>query len=78
MRLLPRPVIIKSMDLLRVREDFVVRVRADDGSTGPAVTNQHAPYLIGMFRQRVAEYFIGKDARPLEWHVDAVDLHGRN
>lgn len=62
-----KPVKIASMELLRNRRDFLVRVRSTDGAEGIAVTNSmHLIHTYPIFLNRVAPFFVGKDARELE------------
>lgn len=60
------PVIIESIDLLRNKNQYYVRVRSTDGAEGISLDNGRAKYLAPIFLQRVAPFFIGKDARQLE------------
>jgi L-alanine-DL-glutamate epimerase-like enolase superfamily enzyme len=62
-----KPVKIASMELLRNRRNFVVRVRSTDGQEGIAVPNaMHMIHLYPIFLNRVVPFFVGKDARQLE------------
>lgn len=64
---LDSPVRIASVELLRNGRTFLVRVRSSDGAEGLAVPNaarQVETYPI--FLNRVAPFFVGKDARELE------------
>lgn len=64
---LDRPVRIAAMDLLRNRRHFVVRVRTADGAEGIGVPNaMHMVHTYPIFLNRVAPFFVGKDARRLE------------
>ena len=64
---LDRPVVIASMELLRNRRNFLVRVRTADGAEGIAVPNgMHMVHTYPIFLNRVAPFFRGKDARQLE------------
>jgi L-alanine-DL-glutamate epimerase-like enolase superfamily enzyme len=64
---LERPVKIASMELLRNRRNFLVRVRSADGAEGVAVPNaMHMIHTYPIFLNRVAPFFVGKDARQLE------------
>ena len=64
---LEQPVKIASMELLRNRRNFLVRVRATDGAEGIAVPNaMHMVHTYPIFLNRVAPFFVGKDARQLE------------
>ena len=60
------PVIIESIDLLRKDRQHYVRVRSKDGVEGISLDNNRARYLAPIFLERVAPFFIGKDARNLE------------
>ena len=61
------PVKIASMELLRHGRNFLVRVRSADGAEGMAVPNcMHLIHTYPIFVNRVAPFFVGKDARRLE------------
>jgi L-alanine-DL-glutamate epimerase-like enolase superfamily enzyme len=62
-----KPVKIASMELLRNGRNFLVRVRAADGAEGLSVPNaMHMVHTYPIFLNRVAPFFVGKDARQLE------------
>jgi L-alanine-DL-glutamate epimerase-like enolase superfamily enzyme len=62
-----KPVKIVAMDLLRNGRNFVVRVRTNDGAEGIGVPNaMHLIHTYPIFVNRVAPFFVGKDARQLE------------
>ncbi len=62
-----KPVKIASMELLRNGRNFLVRVRSTDGAEGIAVPNaMHMIHTYPIFLNRVAPFFVGKDARQLE------------
>jgi len=67
------PAKIASMDLLRNGRNFLVRVRTTDGAEGIAVPNaMHMIHTYPIFLNRVAPFFVGKDARhiePLLWEL---------
>jgi L-alanine-DL-glutamate epimerase-like enolase superfamily enzyme len=64
---LKSPVIIQSMRLLKKNKDYIVHVRSKDGAEGVSLTNPpRAEYLDKIFKQLIAPFFIGKDARNLE------------
>jgi L-alanine-DL-glutamate epimerase-like enolase superfamily enzyme len=64
---LEKPVKIASMELLRNRRNYLVRVRTSDGAEGVSVSNSmHMVHLYPIFLNRVAPFFVGKDARQLE------------
>src|SRR3989442_1012112 len=64
------PVIIDSVRLLKKDSEYIVHVRAKDGAEGVSLTNPpRGEYLDKIFKQLVAPFFIGKDARGLEDHL---------
>ena len=64
---LEKPVTIAAMDLLRNGRNFVVRVRTTEGAEGIGVPNaMHLVHTYPIFINRVARFFVGKDARGLE------------
>lgn len=64
---LDAPIKIASMELLRNGRNFLVRVRGTDGAVGLAVPNaMHLIHTYPIFVNRVAPFFVGKDARQLE------------
>lgn len=63
------PVVIESIDLLRKGNQHYVRVRSKDGVEGISLDNGRAAYVAPIFLQRVAPFFVGKDARELEDHL---------
>src|SRR6516162_2529557 len=64
---LDQPVQIAAMELLRNRRNFLVRVRTTGGAEGLAVPNaMHLIHTYPIFLNRVAPFFVGKDARQLE------------
>src|SRR5262249_51927275 len=61
------PVKIASMELLRNGRNFLVRVRTASGDEGLSVPNaMHLVHTYPIFLNRVAPFFLGKDARRLE------------
>lgn len=71
-------VTIQSIELLRGRSDFFVRVRSQDGAEGVSVTNSRAAYLYPILNKLVIPYFVGKDARDLETHLWEVYRYRSN
>ena len=62
-----RRITIASLELLRNGRNFLVRVRTRDGAEGLAVPNaMHLIHTYPIFVNRVAPFFIGKDALQLE------------
>jgi L-alanine-DL-glutamate epimerase-like enolase superfamily enzyme len=67
------PILIKSMELLRNRSEYLVRVRSSDG--GEAVVVAHSKKMretFPIFLERVAPFFVGKDARHIESLLDKL------
>ncbi len=76
---LEQPVKITSMELLRNGRNFLVRVRASDGAEGIAVPNSmHMVHTYPIFLNRVAPFFVGKDARQLEPLLRELYRHDDN
>ena len=74
-----RPVKIASMELLRNGRNFLVRARATDGAEGVGVPNaMHMVHTYPIFVNRVAPFFVGKDARQLEPLLWELYRHGDN
>lgn len=71
------PVKIASVELLRSGSQYFVRTRSTDGATGFARTKQVEDF-IPILLNRVAPFFIGKDARDLESLVDGVYVASSN
>jgi L-alanine-DL-glutamate epimerase-like enolase superfamily enzyme len=64
---LDAPAIIQSMELLKMGEDYFVRVRSRSGAEGISVCNPpRAEYFDRLFKSNVVPAFIGKDARDLD------------
>jgi L-alanine-DL-glutamate epimerase-like enolase superfamily enzyme len=72
------PLVIESIELLRRKNEYFVRVRSKDGAEGVAVLDSRAGYLYPIFNNLVAPYFIGKDARDLETHLWEVYRYQSN
>jgi L-alanine-DL-glutamate epimerase-like enolase superfamily enzyme len=77
--LVKEPVKVATIELLRNGKHFLVRARSSDGAEGIAVAN--GARLIDtypIFLNRVAPYFIGKDARNLDDLIAGVFVHQSN
>lgn len=78
-KLFKDPLIIKEVDLLQYRDNFICRVRTQDGAEGISVSNNlRMVYLYPIFIKQVAPFFIGKDARDLELLLEGVYLYKSN
>jgi len=77
--LVKQPVKIASIELLKNNDQFLVRVRSTDGAEGISVAHTSVvtstyPILLN----KVFPYFIGRDARQLESHLEGVYLKDSN
>jgi len=68
--LFPDPVMIDSIDLIKIGGEFVVRARDPNGAEGYAVTNWGIAQFYPIFVSHVAPFFVGKDARNLDQIID--------
>jgi len=77
--LFPDPVIIESVELLRLQHQWLCRVRSKDGHEGISVSNaEQMASLYPIFVWRIAPFFVGKDARDIESLIPAVTVHDSN
>ncbi len=72
------PVKLRKIELVASGAKILVRAVSVDGDAGYAVPNQHAIAMQSLFKERVAPYFAGKDARDIEASIDGVYLHESN
>lgn len=73
------PVMIESLELLRYQENFLCRVRSRDGAEGLSVSNNmQMVALYPIFTRRLQPFFIGKDARDLEYLLEEVYVYQSN
>ena len=73
------PVIIETLEMLRLEDSFICRVRSKDGAVGISVANnsqQRSLYPIQV--NRLQPFFIGKDARDLEMLLEEVYVYQSN
>lgn len=74
-----KPVIIESLELLRLKNSFLCRVRSKDGAVGLSVANnEQMKSLYPVFVNRLKPFFIGKDARNLETLLGEVYVYQSN
>jgi L-alanine-DL-glutamate epimerase-like enolase superfamily enzyme len=76
--LFARPVIIKSVELLRYKGNFLCRVRSSDGAEGISVGHGGMSYLYPIFVNTLKPFFIGKDARELDLLLEKVYIYNLN
>jgi len=73
------PVIIEQVELLHYHHSFICRVRSKDGAEGISVSNNiRMIFLYPIFLQRVAPFFVGKDALDLDKLIDGVYRYRSN
>jgi L-alanine-DL-glutamate epimerase-like enolase superfamily enzyme len=73
------PVIIEVLELLRLNNSFLCRVRSKDGAVGISVANdEQMRSLYPVFVSRLQPFFIGKDARNLESLIEEVYVYQSN
>jgi L-alanine-DL-glutamate epimerase-like enolase superfamily enzyme len=77
--LFPEPVIIDSLELLRLEDNFLCRVRSKTGAEGISVgNNMQMVSLYPIFTRRLQPFFPGKDARNLEQLLEEVYVYQSN
>jgi L-alanine-DL-glutamate epimerase-like enolase superfamily enzyme len=77
--LFPDPVTIASVELLRHKNSFLCRVRSTDGAVGISVGNAaQLAVFYPVFLERMAPFFLGKDARNLETLLEEVTVFKSN
>jgi L-alanine-DL-glutamate epimerase-like enolase superfamily enzyme len=77
--LFPKPAVIASVELLRSKDSFLCRVRSKDGAEGLSIGNAaQLAVLYPIFVDRIAPFFIGKDARDLEALLEEVTVFKSN
>jgi L-alanine-DL-glutamate epimerase-like enolase superfamily enzyme len=73
------PVIIESIELLHYEKEYLCRIRSKDGHEGISVSNaQQMEVLHPIFVKRIAPFFIGKDARDLEFLIPEATIYENN
>ena len=77
--LFPDPVIIDTLELLRLNNTFLCRVRSKDGVEGISVANNdQMKSLWPVFMNRLQPFFKGKDARNFEMLLEEVYVYQSN
>ncbi|HOL70883.1 MAG TPA: mandelate racemase/muconate lactonizing enzyme family protein [Bryobacteraceae bacterium] len=72
------PVIIETVELLRMRNSFLCRVRSRDGAEGMSVGHSGMSTLFPIFLRNVQPFFVGKDARELDLILDKIYIYSFN
>ena len=78
-QLFTSPVIIETLELLRLGGSFLCRVRSKDGAEGISVSNNAQELSLYPIQvNRLQPFFIGKDARNLDELLEEVYVYGSN
>ena len=77
-QLFPHPVIIESVELLRMGNSFLCRVRSRDGAEGMSVAHSGMNTLFPIFLHNLQPFFPGKDARELDLILEKVYIYRFN
>ncbi len=77
-QLFAEPVIIETVELLRLDNRFLCRVRSGDGAEGISVAHSGMRRLFPIFLHNLQPFFIGKDARELDLILEKVYVFGFN
>ena len=72
------PIVLESVDLLRLKNSFLCRVRSRDGAEGISVAHSGMSTLFPIFLKNLQPFFIGKDARELDLILEKVYIYGFN
>ena len=73
------PVVIETLELLRYNNNFICKVRSNDGAEGISVgNNAQLISLYPIFVKRLQPFFIGKDATKLEQLFEEVYVYQSN
>jgi len=74
----PAPVIIETLELLRLDNNFLCRVRSRDGAEGISVGHTGLRTLFPVFLHNLQPFFLGKDARELDLILEKVYIYNFN
>jgi L-alanine-DL-glutamate epimerase-like enolase superfamily enzyme len=72
------PVIIERLELLRLGNNFLCRVRSKDGAEGISVAHSTMSRLYPIYLHNLQPFFLGKDARELDLILEKVFIYGFN
>ncbi|MBN2349511.1 MAG: mandelate racemase/muconate lactonizing enzyme family protein [Bacteroidales bacterium] len=75
---LTQPVIIESMELLKLGDTYFVKTRSKDGIEGISVTNKKIDVLYPILLKLIIPFFIGKDARQIETLLEELYVYKSN
>src|SRR5690606_9287352 len=77
-RLFKTPIVIDSVELLRLNNSFLCRVRSRDGAEGISVAHSGMSTLYPIFLRNLQPFFLGKDARELDLILEKVFIYNFN
>ncbi len=77
-QLFSKPIIIESLELLRLGDSFLCKVRSTDGAEGISVGHTGMSTLFPIFLKNLRPFFLGKDARELDLILEKVFIYGFN
>jgi len=77
-QLFSTPVIIETLELVRLNNSFLCRVRSSDGAEGISVAHSGMSTLFPIFLKNLQPFFIGKDARELDLILEKVFIYNFN
>jgi L-alanine-DL-glutamate epimerase-like enolase superfamily enzyme len=72
------PVVIESIELLRLNNRYLCRVRSREGAEGISVAHNEMSTLYPIFLKNVRPFFLGKDARELDRILERVYVYSFN
>jgi L-alanine-DL-glutamate epimerase-like enolase superfamily enzyme len=72
------PVVIDTVELLRLGNNYICRVRSRDGAEGISVAHSSMSTFFPIFLRNLQPFFIGKDARELDLILEKVFIFGFN
>lgn len=76
--LFSKPVIIKSVELLRLDRSFLCRVRSTDGAEGISAAHGDMRHLYPIFVHLLQPFFVGQDARRLDALMEKAYIYNLN
>ena len=77
-QLFPSAVVIETLELLRLGNGFLCRVRSRDGAEGISVAHSGMNTLYPIFLRNLQPFFVGKDARDLDLILEKVYIYQFN
>jgi L-alanine-DL-glutamate epimerase-like enolase superfamily enzyme len=77
-QLFKTPVIIDSVELLRLNNGYVCRVRSKDGAEGISVAHTAMSTFFPIFLKNVQPFLVGKDARELDQILEKIYIYQFN